>query len=308
MVTSGRLREVVSDMALHWRKPPVTQAGEDALFLLALEDDTEDAPWMVMGDLQFWSATSFAHALRIYAHSQGLPWYVASMLPILYRTGEPAQTRQLAPDCFVAFVPNRTRESFDLEAEGVFPAFVLEVVSPSSAKRDEKEKLRAYGVLGAREYALFTPRLGGASTLTGYRRDAAGQLEPWTAHPKGGLWSDVLGLRLLTGGSLLLAETAGGEHLRSPQEEATDRLEAEHARFDAERARLHAERARAEEARARHEAELARADAELARADEARARHEAELACAEEVLARREAEAENARLRQELTRLTREHD
>jgi hypothetical protein len=235
----------------------------------------------------------------------------------------------LAPDCFVAFVPDRTRESYDLQAEGVFPAFVLEVVSPSSAKRDEIEKLRAYGVLGAREYALFTPHLGGASTLMGYRRDAAGQLAPWTAHPKGGLWSDVLGLRLIADGNLLLAETAGGQRLRSPQEEATNRLEAEHARFDAERARLHAERARAveararqeaelaradaersraEEVRARQEAELARADAERSRAEEARARQEAELARAEEARARQEAEAENARLRQELTRLTREHD
>jgi hypothetical protein len=146
----------------------LTQADEDALFLLTLEDDTEDAPWMVMGDLQFWSASSFAHALRIYAHSQGLPWYVASMLPIRYRIGEPAETRKVAPDCFVAFVPDRTRESYDLEEEGVFPAFVLEVVSPSSAKRDEKEKLRAYGVLGAREYALFTPHLGGSSILMGH--------------------------------------------------------------------------------------------------------------------------------------------
>ena len=39
-----------------------------------LEDDTDEAPWMVMGDLQFWSASSFAHSLQNYGHEQGLGW------------------------------------------------------------------------------------------------------------------------------------------------------------------------------------------------------------------------------------------
>ena len=273
METSGRLREVVTGMAMHWRKPPMTQTEEDDLFLLALDDDTEDAPWMVMGDLQFWSASSFAHCLRIYARSRGLPWYVASMLPIRFRSTGSPRKQQLAPDCFVAFVPDRVRESYDLDAEGVFPAFVLEVVSPSSVKRDEQDKLRAYGVLGAREYVLFTPHAVGPSTLAGYRRDAAGLLVPWTSDPDGSLWSDALGLRLIVDAGLLLAEAADGQRLRSPEEEAVARLEADRARLEADRARL-------EEAHARHQAERARQEAEL----------------------------ENARLRQELARLKREHD
>jgi Uma2 family endonuclease len=260
METSGRLREVVTGMALHWRKPPMAQAEEDALFLLALDDDTEDAPWMVMGDLQFWSASSFAHCLRIYARSHGLPWYVASMLPIRFRATASPRKQQLAPDCFVAFVPDRVRESYDLDAEGVFPAFVLEVVSPSSVKRDEQDKLRAYGVLGAREYVLFTPHADGPSTLAGYRRDAAGLLVPWTANPDGSLWSDALGLRLIVDARLLLAETADGKRLRSPEEEAGARLEADRARLEEAHARHQAERAR-------HEAEVenARLRQELAR-------------------------------------------
>jgi len=72
-------------MALSWRKPPLTQAEENELFMLTLEDDTEDAPWMVMGTQQFWSASSFAHSLRNYALALELPWFVASMLPIRYR-------------------------------------------------------------------------------------------------------------------------------------------------------------------------------------------------------------------------------
>ena len=94
-------------MALQWRKPPLTQAEEDDLFLRTLADDTEDAPWMVMGDLQFDAASSFKHSLRIYARTHGLPWYVASMLPIRYRKVGSRRMGQLAPDCFVAFVPDR---------------------------------------------------------------------------------------------------------------------------------------------------------------------------------------------------------
>jgi Uma2 family endonuclease len=201
-------------MALSWRKPPLTQAEEDDLFMLTLEDDTEDAPWMVMGDLQFDAASSFKHSLREYARTHALPWYVASMVPIRYRWGQSRRKRQLSPDGFVAFVPDRPRSSYDLEAEGQFPPFVLEIVSPASVEREEEEKLKAYDVLSAREYVLFTPREDGRSTVRGYRRDAAGQLVPWPHEADGSLWSEVLSLHLLVEGALLLAETAEGERLR----------------------------------------------------------------------------------------------
>ena len=35
----------------------LTKEQADQLFLLTLEDDTDDALWMTMGDLQFWSAS-----------------------------------------------------------------------------------------------------------------------------------------------------------------------------------------------------------------------------------------------------------
>lgn len=65
--------------------PALTEEESRDLFMIMLEDDTEQAPWMVMGDLQFWSASGFAHSLRNYARELGLPWYVASMMPIRYR-------------------------------------------------------------------------------------------------------------------------------------------------------------------------------------------------------------------------------
>ena len=92
-------------VTVKWSPPPLnTDEGRD-LFMLTLEDDTEEAPWMVMGDLQFWSASSFAYTLQDYAHAEGLGWYVASMLPITYLWPGSPRKRVLAPDTFVAFVP-----------------------------------------------------------------------------------------------------------------------------------------------------------------------------------------------------------
>jgi len=248
-----------------WRQPPLTKEQENRLFMLLLADDTEDAPWMVMGDLQFWSASGFAQSLRAYAHEQGLAWYVAAMLPINFRWPAVPTIRTLAPDTFVSFVPERARTSYDLEAEGVFPPFVLEVVSPSSKQRDHEQKLEAYGLLGVREYALFTPRAGDASTLEGYRRGANGALEPWTPDAQGRLWSDVLGLYLVVRGVFVQAETREGRLLLTPEQEAEGRRRAEEERAHEARSRLQAEQERlqAEQGRRQAEEDAARLRQEL---------------------------------------------
>lgn len=213
---------------VHWRHPPPTQEEIDDLFMLMLDDDTEDASWMTMGDLQFWSASGFAHSLRNYARRQRLGWYVASMLPIAYDWPNLARKKILSPDTFVAFVPDHPRSSFDMTAEGsVFPPFVLEVVSPSSAERDQQEKRHAYDVLGAREYALFTPGEQGGSVLEGYRRDAAGTFISWLPDDQGRLWSDVLGLYLVVRGALLQAQTLDGQLLPTLEEADNARARAE---------------------------------------------------------------------------------
>lgn len=132
----------------------VTTAG---LFVPIVADDTEVASWIVRGDRQFWAASILANALDAYAQLHHRPWYVASMLPILYRRPGERRVRQVAPDLFVALAPRHPRESYDLAVEGVFPAFVLEVLSPSSTLRDRDDKRTLYEALGAREYLLFAP-------------------------------------------------------------------------------------------------------------------------------------------------------
>ena len=235
-----------------WRPPPMTQKEADDLFMFFLEDDTKDAPWMVMGDLQFWSASGFAHSLRTYAHEQGLPWYVAGMLPIEYVWSDSPRKRMLSPDTFVAVAPEHARSSYDLAVEGAFPPFVLEVVSPSSTTRDQTEKREAYHLLGVQEYALFTPRDGPPSSLAGYRRDAAGRFVPWASDEQGRLWSAVLGLHLVVRGGLLQAQTPAGRLLLSPEQAEFAR---QHAVAERQRAEAELQQAKEEIDRLRRELE-----------------------------------------------------
>jgi Uma2 family endonuclease len=225
------------------RRPPRIADADAARFLLTLEDDTEDAPWMVMGDLQFWSASSVAHILRNYAHEEQLPWYVASMLPIRSRLRGARRVLRLAPDVFVAFVAERPRSSFEVAAEGGFPPFVLEVVSPSSSERDRETKRKAYEALGAQEYALFTPRAEGSLPLEGYRRGATGLFERWLPDADGRLRSEVLGLYLLGCGRLLRLQTPDGHLLPTFEEAEAARRRAEE---EVERLRSELERYRIE--------------------------------------------------------------
>jgi Uma2 family endonuclease len=148
------------------------------------------------------------------------------MTPILYDWPGRRRKRQLAPDIFVALAPDRPRASFDAAAEG-FPQFILEVVSPSSFERDTDEKTIAYDQLGAREYALFTPRVDQPATLAGYRRDDAGRFAPWPTDERGRLWSEVLGLYLVAQGPTLRAMTPAGVLLPTLGEEAAARHEVE---------------------------------------------------------------------------------
>jgi Uma2 family endonuclease len=219
---------------------PLTEEESSRLFFLLLDDDTEDAPWMVMSTLQFAAASDLFQSLRDYAERQHLIWSVAGMTPILYTWPGVPRKRQLAPDVFVAFVPDRPRSSFDVDVEGGFPPFVLEVVAPSSAERDRTEKRDAYELLGAQEYALFTPSADRPSDLAGYRRNAAGRFEPWPRDEQGRLWSEVLELYLVAQGTTIRAATRAGELLPTLRE-AVEARERERREAEAEIARLRQE-------------------------------------------------------------------
>jgi Uma2 family endonuclease len=223
---------------------------------LFIEDDTEDAPWMVMSDWQSHATTNFFILLQQYAAHLSPPLYVAAMLPIRYHPvpGDP-RIQQLAPDVLAARVDPHFRSSYRLEKEGVAPAFVLEVVSHESRQRDTVDKRRAYEAMGVQEYLLFDP-VGELLTprMQGYRRERR-RLLPWEGESEGRLWSEVLGAWLIMVGEELRLERQDGTLEPSPAEaEARTRAEA-------------LARERAEEEVRRLAAELARLRARLAHRD-----------------------------------------
>jgi pyruvate/2-oxoglutarate dehydrogenase complex dihydrolipoamide acyltransferase (E2) component len=298
-------------------------------FLLTVPDDTEDAPWMVMADLQVRDVDLLKPILRLHIARHRLPWYLASYLKITRPRPGSERLLEAAPDLLVAMgAEERLRTSWNVVHEGKAPQFVIEMTSTSSWERDRDDKPQIYDLMGVAEYALFYPeRQDGGPVLFGYRRDAAGQFVPWAGDATGVLWSRELGLGFyVEDGLWLRAIDQQGQRLPTPSEWA----EAEAARAEAEARRAEAAALRAEaearraareatgraEASARAVAEAARADAEAARADAEAARADAEAARAdaeagarqEEAIRRAAAEAEAARLREELRRLHEGHD
>jgi Uma2 family endonuclease len=221
--------------------------------LTPIDDDTEEAPWMVMGMPQAEATTAFYTSLRHELSSRPTPPLVAMMLPIRYRPIPGAHVEQLAPDVLVAPVDTHLRSSYDVEREAVPPAFVLEIISPESRYRDLGIKPERYERLGVGEYALFAPRTADGRqllqpALQGYRLDPVSrEYVAWEADAQGRLWSDVLELWLVVRDQELRLQRQDGSWVRTLEE----------AEAQAERAE------RAEEARAAAVAELARLRAQL---------------------------------------------
>ena len=160
----------------------------------------------------------------------------------------------LAPDVYVAFgVANRLRRNYVVWEEGKPPDFVLEVISPSSRKRDVNEKPRRYAKIGVQEFFLhdpygkLDPALAGFELRRGLRRRY--RRVPAERLPNGamGVPSKMLGLYLCIRpaghdpmlGSLVWYDPVAREFLPTRPELLADKREAV-ARADAAEARADA--------------------------------------------------------------------
>ena len=174
----------------------------------------------------------------------------------------------IAPDVYVAFgVADRPRLSYVVWEEGKPPDFVLEVVSPSSRRRDEKEKPLVYAKMGVPEFFLYDPGAKPAPALFGFqlRGGRGGEYRPLPAEglPQEavGVHSEVLGLCVCTrppgpeplDGSLCLYDPTAGEFLPLTHELADDNRH------------LAAENRRLAEAKQQAEAKVAKLEARLAK-------------------------------------------
>ncbi len=188
-----------------------------------------------------------------------------------YEEGNPK--KNIAPDIFVVLDHDMgERRVYKIWEEGKPPDFALEVLSPSTHTRNEKEKVVLYARLGIGEYFRFQPdpekqepRLVGHRLHRGEYRDVE-------AEPGGGLLSASLGVEMRVEGTNVRVRdpVTGREYAWS--EEIPRNTEVAEARVEAAEARAEAEAARAEaEAEARRRLE-AQAEADKARIAELESR------------------------------------
>jgi len=193
------------------------------LLLLTTPNDTKDAPWMVMADLQVRGVDVLKSILRYHVERHHLPWYLASYLKVTMRRGRSNRRLNVAPDLLMVEAPDRLRTSWNVEREGKPPQFVVEMSSEKSWERDSEDKPAIYDAMGVREYAIFAPeRRDGGPLLFGYRRDTAGNFGSWQPDGDGCLVSRELGgLRLyVEAGRWLRALDEQGQRLPTEGEEA----------------------------------------------------------------------------------------
>ncbi|MCY3814620.1 MAG: Uma2 family endonuclease [Gammaproteobacteria bacterium] len=155
----------------------------------------------------------------------------------------------VAPDVFVAFgAGDHARLSYKLWEGEPVPAFVLEVLSGTTADKDLGEKRDKYADMGVREFWVFDP-FGARipDRVAGYQLHGR-RYRPIPPLPGTRVvLSDVLGLEFREErGSLRIHDPATGEDLQSHREGQIDKLAAQRrATAEAERADAEAERANA---------------------------------------------------------------
>ena len=259
--TAGAPQQAVNGAALRWTP------GPDERRLPSSESEEEHVP---QNTAQGVAIEEGAGALRL--HWRGRRDVFVGSDQFLY--WDPAYPRTntenppAAPDVYVAFdVANRHRSSYVVWEEGKPPDFVLEIVSPSSRRRDVKEKPGVYAKIGVPEFFLYDPGDDDEQplphvppALVGFelRGGRGGEYRPLLEEelPSGvvGIRSKVLGLCLCisrTGpepldGSLRWYDPAAGEFLRNYHQTTDDNHRLADARREAE-ARAEASAARVAE-------------------------------------------------------------
>ena len=168
------------------------------------------------------------------------------------------------PDVFwVGGVEPRERDAWVAwEEDGRLPDFILELLSPKTARNDRTVKKDLYArVFSTAEYFLYDPR---SRALEGFLLAAPGAYRPLVPDAQGRLRSEQLGVSLgLWHGVWMRSEADWVRLFRPDGSLVPTREEAERQRADAERQRADAERQRAEQAKA----ELARLRALLGERD-----------------------------------------
>ena len=202
--------------------------------------------------------------------------YVSGDILMYYVEGDPRQS--VSPDVLVAFgLGKKPRRSYLVWKEGKVPDFAMEFSSKGTYRNDLGRKMELYASLGIQDYFLYDAEgLYLPSPIMGFTL-VDGSYAPIPAGPDGSLHSTALSLDFCVGDvGLGIYNPAADEWLQTPAESALQRATTAETRAEEE-----AQRATTAEIRA----EIAETRAE------------------EETIARQQAEAEIARLQEELARL-----
>ena len=224
-----------------------------------------------MGETDLHRDAMVRHIELLKDYYAGQKVYVSGDLLVYFEQGNPRKF--IVPDAFVAkgLLPT-TRRVFKIWVEGKSPDVAIETTSRKTRRKDTTQKPELYAQLGIKEYFMFDPEQDYLDPpLQGYRLvgDDYARIEP---DEDGYLASHELELRLcIQDGRLQFYRPGTTERLLTRFER--QEREAERADREAERAEREAERAEREAERAEHEAKARRvAEAEVARLREELAR------------------------------------
>jgi hypothetical protein len=100
------------------------QLSDTEWLLLTTPDDTQEAPWMVVPEVQWRVVALLMSVLRLYVRRRGLRWHLAAALKITMPRQIIPRSLDLAPDLMVIEADDAPRTSWDVRVEGQVPPFV----------------------------------------------------------------------------------------------------------------------------------------------------------------------------------------
>ncbi|MDD1414016.1 Uma2 family endonuclease [Dolichospermum sp. ST_con] len=178
-------------------------------------------------------------------------FYAAGNLSIYYSPNQKKSEYFRGPDFFVVLETERkTRKSWVVwEEDGKYPNFILEILSPSTAKTDREFKKELYqNTFRTPDYFWFDPY---TLEFAGFYL-TNGKYQPLEPNEKGHLWSEQLGLYLGIKQGLLRYFTSAGELVPTPEETAEE--ETKKTAIQVQKAEIESQRAEIEFQRAEWEA------------------------------------------------------
>ncbi len=200
--------------------------------------DTDTVHYPIDDDIP-WAESEYQLFPLHYAHRSLTDWFsadpttwVGGNMFLYYEEGVPQSV--VTPDVFVVTRTHKRhlRNIFQTWVEGRVPELVLEVMSPSSVRRDTVEKYELYKSLGVREYWIYDPTEEGFLNprLRGYAL-VGGKYRPIDVEEVDGKYvgvSDVLGLEFHANAEWFrFFDPISGEYLPDYQENQQAQVEAE---------------------------------------------------------------------------------